>query len=604
MGRRLGLVIGVNSYQDSAFQPLQYAETDARAIAQWLVNTQGGKWTPSDVQLVQGAYASRELVESLITQLCVNMAEPGDLVFIYFAGHTFLDEVNGEGYLALSNTRYQQPTTGIHLPMLARQSMGRSQASQVVFIFDCFQTGQSWSRRRLSPYDCRPLIGPTVLNALQQTSDRLILCSCRGNEFAPEARGKNLGVFAYRMIVGLCGPASDPTSKQVTLQRLDTFLFNSLGEQHRPQLFGQERTPVVLVGDMTAAPLATQQNSQLTQTPGGQSPAASSSAVPPSPAGQNAATGVLTDQAPQSAIATAQMSPTTSGQLTLSAAEQQCALLLRQARRLIQLQNPVEAFECVEQALQIAPNNVQALMFKGQLLGTAGRFQEALNAVEQVLKLDTNNALAWSMRAALLSNTGQFQLALQAVEHSLELDPNNPETYSIKTSIMGQLAAMQSYSNSKKIRVSAPPERSGAASFFTGMGIQIVGLALGIVGAGLPILQPRLPFILALALQSLGLAILCINAARGSFLYGFARFLPTLLTSGIIAATLAAGAILGGVNKIGTGRVYTMILHKPVLLVPLLFLGIWLAAAAALPLLLGFFSFMAGLIAGVRRRKR
>ncbi len=321
MARRLGLVIGVNSYQDSAFQPLQYAETDARAIAQWLVNTQGGKWAPSDVQLVQGAYASRELVESLITQLCVNIAEPGDLVFVYFAGHTFLDEVNGEGYLALSNTHYQQPATGIHLPTLIRQSMARSQASQVVFIFDCFQTGQSWSKQRMSPYDFRPLMGPTVLNALQQTSDRLILCSCRGNEFTPEAREKKLGVFAYRMIVGLCGPASDPASKRVTLQRLNGFLVKSLDEQHRPQLFGQERTPVVLVGD--TAPLATQQNGQPAQ-----SPAASSSA------GQTAATGELTGQALQSAIATAQMSPTTSGQLQLSAADRQCALLLSRRYKL------------------------------------------------------------------------------------------------------------------------------------------------------------------------------------------------------------------------------------------------------------------------------
>src|SRR2546430_6179692 len=80
------------------------------------------------------------------------------------------------------------------------------------------------------------------------------------------------------------------------------------------------------------------------------------------------------------------------------------------------------------------------------------------------------------MRAALLSNTGHYQMALQAIELSLELDPNNPETYSIKTSIMGQLAAMQSHSNSKKIRAHTPPARSGAASFFSGLGIQIVGL--------------------------------------------------------------------------------------------------------------------------------
>src|SRR5437016_8414151 len=197
--------------------------------------------------------------------------------------------------------------------------MARSQASQVVSIFDCFQTAQSWSKQRMSPYDFRPLMGPTVLNALQQTSDRLILCSCRGNEFTPEAREKKLGVFAYRMIVGLCGPASDPASKQVTLQRLNGFLFKSLDEQHRPQLFGQERTPVVLVGDM--APLATQQTGQPAQ-----SPAASS------PAGQTAATDELTGQALQSAIATAQMSPTTSGQLQLSAADRQCALRSEERR--------------------------------------------------------------------------------------------------------------------------------------------------------------------------------------------------------------------------------------------------------------------------------
>src|SRR5712691_8488276 len=141
MGRRLGLIVGVNSYQDTAFRPLQYAETDARAIAQWLVNTQGGNWSPSDVQLVQGAYATSELVETLITQLCVNVAGPGDLVFVYFAGHAFLDGVNGEGYLALANTRFQQPNTGIHLPTLTQKSMGRSRAAHVVFMLDCFQTG-------------------------------------------------------------------------------------------------------------------------------------------------------------------------------------------------------------------------------------------------------------------------------------------------------------------------------------------------------------------------------------------------------------------------------------------------------------------------------
>src|SRR5205085_10531272 len=102
--------------------------------------------------------------------------------FVYFAGHAFTDESNGEGYLALANTRYAHPKTALHLPSLAQQAMGRSRAAHIVFLFDCFQTGPVWSMRRSSSYDSKPLLGPTLLNALQQTSNRLILCSCRGHE--------------------------------------------------------------------------------------------------------------------------------------------------------------------------------------------------------------------------------------------------------------------------------------------------------------------------------------------------------------------------------------------------------------------------------------
>src|SRR5437763_9014999 len=176
MGRRLGIIIGINSYQDPAFRPLQYAENDTRALAQWLVNTKGGNWAPADVQHVLGAYATRELVETLITHTCTHVAGPGDLVFVYFAGHAFLDEASGDGYLALANTRYQQPSTGLHLWSLARQAIGPSRAAQVLVILDCFQTGSVWSMKRSTPYDSKPLLGSTLLSALQQTEGRMFLC--------------------------------------------------------------------------------------------------------------------------------------------------------------------------------------------------------------------------------------------------------------------------------------------------------------------------------------------------------------------------------------------------------------------------------------------
>jgi len=35
--------------------------------------------------------------------------------------------------------------------------------------------------RRNSPADYKPLLGPTLLNGLQQMQGRLFYCSCRGN---------------------------------------------------------------------------------------------------------------------------------------------------------------------------------------------------------------------------------------------------------------------------------------------------------------------------------------------------------------------------------------------------------------------------------------
>ncbi len=317
MGKRLGLLIGINEYQHPAFQSSQFAENDARALAQWLVNSRGGNWNPSDLQLLLGAHATSELTEALITQFCVNVADPGDLVFLYFAGHTFLSEANGDGYLAFANTHYQQPATGLPLQALVRQSLLRSRAAQIIVVLDCFQTGPTWSSRRSSPFDFKPLLDSTLHNALQQTQGRLLYCSCRGNQSAPEVGEKNLGNLVYHMIIGLIGPASDPVSGQMTLQNLHAFLSSSLDEQHQPQVFGYEQRPIVLVGDMPplASPVINGQENISTSSPS--SPVQNSAIIQP-PSGSP-----LAGYPQQSSvgIASAQMSPSTSGQLSFEILE-------------------------------------------------------------------------------------------------------------------------------------------------------------------------------------------------------------------------------------------------------------------------------------------
>ncbi len=579
MGRRLGLIVGVNSYHDTTFQPLQFAENDARAFAQWLVNDRGGKWAPADVQCVYGANATKSLVESLALQLCLAVAQPDDLVLIYIASSAFIDANTGNGYLALANTTLNDTQTGLSLLSLAQQLLTRSNAAQIVLILDSSQMGKSWSEKRTFPFDAQPLLGPMLLAGLQRQQDRIFVCSCRGNEFSSEMGERGLGLFMHSMIVGLSGAATNTGAGDVTLQNLYAYLSNKLPEQQRPQIFGQAPNSILLVGDMLNIP---------------QSPVFPSSYAPPaSPMGVHTPSSTLqAQQGSYRATATAQMSPTE---------QQQSSKLLDQALQLFQAQNTEGALHLTEEALQLTPDDSRGLTLKGQILGTMGRFPEALSAVEQLRQKEPNNALAWSMGAVLLSNMGRNSEALTAIERSLELDASNPESYAIKTNIMSSIAIDQN--RSKKLPqndlIASEKKRSSPMSFFVGTIVQLAGLLLGIAGGILPVVRPTLPIALSFALEGLGLAILCVNAARGAYLYGFLRVLVTLLFSIITAAILGV--------SIGYRPAYRQIIFElqahARLLQPLVFLGGWLILAVVLPLVLAIIGFISGMIVGVRRRK-
>ena len=600
MGKRLGLIIGVNNYQDTTFRPLQYAETDARALAQWLVHARGGQWNPADVQVMLGAEVTRELAESLISHTCLNLATSEGLILIYFAGYAFVDQVNGEGYLACCNTRYQQSGSGINLLAMVSQILARSPAAQIICIFDCFQYGSVWNMRRATAFDYKPLLGPTLLNGLQQMQGRLLYCTCRGNDATPEVSEKNLGSFMYRMVMGVGGPAIDPSNGQIALQRLHAFLTERLSEQHRPQVFGQEQRPLILVGDMPVFKTGALYNG----APGGPLPGQmpNDAGIPPGAMPGPSGSGMYPNPSPSGQLGSA--GPT--GQATLATLEQnrlqQAQQMLQQAQQLVQMQNLQQAYQITETILQIAPTFVEALILKGQIMGAIGQFQGALDTVQQVVQLAPNNALGWSMAAALLANTGQFAEALAAADRSLAIEPMNAETVAIKEMIREKLAEAK-FDTGKRSRLVSPGQtevaRGGPKSFALGAGLQLLGLVLGIVGAFLQLLMPDVPKFAPLIVESIALALLTINAARGAYYYGFKRVLLTfgftIITLGLLGAFYAVKPIY----RFLLAHVETSF----VMMVPLAFLVIWMAAAAILPLLVGIISWIAGAVVRARSKR-
>src|SRR2546430_9093794 len=106
MEHRYALIVGIDSYTDANyFVHLPFAEADARALYELLIDPERGGWQPEQVVYLAGEAATRDEVESQLRELCLVRAGQHDLVLIYFAGHAFLDPATADGYLALHATR-------------------------------------------------------------------------------------------------------------------------------------------------------------------------------------------------------------------------------------------------------------------------------------------------------------------------------------------------------------------------------------------------------------------------------------------------------------------------------------------------------------------
>ena len=292
------------------------------------------------------------------------------------------------------------------------------------------------------------------------------------------------------------------------------------------------------------------------------------------------------------------------GRATLETVEQnrrqQCLQMLDQAKQLVLQQNFQQAYQLTETVLQMNPTIPEALVLKGQILGAIGQFPEALSTVQQLVQVAPENALGWSMAAALLANTGQLSEALSAVDRSLSLDPSNSETISIKAMIREKLAEVQ-VDSGKRSRLVAPEKepRDSAQSFMIGVGIQLLGLILGLAGAFLLLIKPDLPNFVGLLLESMGLAILAVSAWRGSYLYGWKRFVQTLFFS------IMTLGIAGALYEVKAYDFVMRHVSNPfALMVPLVFLVLWLAAAAILPLPLSLVGWIVGAIVRARNGRK
>jgi hypothetical protein len=242
------IAIGINQYQN--FQPLNYAQRDAQAFRDFLVNEAGFSTqqvlllTDTSPTVDQGAtYPDRDNIQAGIAQFCQQM-QSGDWLWVIFSGYGV--QMGGQDYLMpIEGDPGQVETTGIAIASLFSM-LKSAPTDNILLLLDMNRSqgvlaGQGVGEQTLS---------------LARASSIPTLLSCQPDQFSHETLGLRQGLFTAAVLEALRCHGS------MTLEHLAQYLSDrlpQLSEHHwRPQqhpiaiIPDQKRYQLILPGKIPA----------------------------------------------------------------------------------------------------------------------------------------------------------------------------------------------------------------------------------------------------------------------------------------------------------------------------------------------------------------
>lgn len=226
------VVIGVSQYADSQIPSLRYANADARAIYDWLVDPNGGRSAAARVRLLLDREATAaNMKDALFNWLRQAIAE--DVILIYFAGHGSPDSPDSAQNLFLlpNDTRYDNvAATGFPMWDIETALKRFIKAKRVVVIADACHSGGvgasfDIARRSAGTTPSNPI--SSGIQSLSKVGDGIAVISASDErQFSAEGEkfGGGHGVFTYFLLEGLKGQADYNRDGRVTLGELIPYL--------------------------------------------------------------------------------------------------------------------------------------------------------------------------------------------------------------------------------------------------------------------------------------------------------------------------------------------------------------------------------------------
>jgi caspase domain-containing protein len=235
-GRKFAAIIGVSRYQfrDAGLNDLQYADADARAIRDFLLQPNGGGFKPADIIYLENGGATTDLVRDALMRF-LPKATANDLVFIYIASHGSPDPFEPQKlYFLMNDTKVANMSkTGLGMFELQELLDHMVKAQRVVvFIDSCHSAGIAGAKlvtdRQLERLENN--VFNLYASKLSTETGRAVLTSSDVNEISEEGAnwGGGHGVFTWALLEGLRGAADANRDHFVTAGEVFNYVSNQV----------------------------------------------------------------------------------------------------------------------------------------------------------------------------------------------------------------------------------------------------------------------------------------------------------------------------------------------------------------------------------------
>lgn len=201
-GKSLAILVGAQDY--THFEKLKYCERDVLLLAETLKTS----CAFDEVLVMHDSHANPHFRPTMTAMeptiknwLALTDSGEFDRLFVYFSGHGYRDEKDGELYLVPSDCNSQRITSfGLQISSL-KQRLNSSSSVDTKFLFlDCCHSGSGKSTG----------IGPDgdmFAKELQSAKGLMTIASCRADQVSLEWPEKGHGLFTYWLCQGLMGHA-------------------------------------------------------------------------------------------------------------------------------------------------------------------------------------------------------------------------------------------------------------------------------------------------------------------------------------------------------------------------------------------------------------